>query len=39
MSLVKETTFYDEHPFDWFESYRGEERRKVDQSEFLYQFE
>jgi SAM-dependent methyltransferase len=29
MSLVKETTFYDEHPFDWFESYRGEERRKV----------
>jgi SAM-dependent methyltransferase len=29
MSLVKETTFYDEHPFDWFESYRGEDRRKV----------
>ena len=29
MSLAKEPTFYDEHPFDWFESYRGEERRKV----------
>jgi SAM-dependent methyltransferase len=29
MSLVKETTFYDEHPFDWFESYRGADRRKV----------
>lgn len=29
MSLVKQTTFYDEHPFDWVESYRGEELRKV----------
>lgn len=29
MNLVKEATFYDEHPFDWFESYRGEERRKL----------
>jgi SAM-dependent methyltransferase len=29
MSLVKEATFYDDHPFDWFEGYRGEERRKV----------
>jgi SAM-dependent methyltransferase len=29
MSLVKETTFYDDHPFDWFESYQGEDRRKV----------
>jgi SAM-dependent methyltransferase len=29
MSLVKEATFYDEHPFDWFESYLGEERRKL----------
>ena len=29
MSLVKEATFYDDHPFDWFESYQGEDRRKV----------
>ena len=29
MTLVKETTFYDDHPFDWFESYHGEDRRKV----------
>lgn len=29
MSLVKQTTFYDEHPFDWVESYSGEELRKV----------
>jgi SAM-dependent methyltransferase len=29
MSLVKEPTFYDDHPFDWFESYQGEGRRKV----------
>jgi SAM-dependent methyltransferase len=29
MSLVKESTFYDDHPFDWFESYQGEDRRKV----------
>jgi len=29
MSLVKEPTFYDDHPFDWFESYQGEDRRKV----------
>jgi SAM-dependent methyltransferase len=29
MSLVKQTTFYDDHPFDWFESYRGEDLRKV----------
>jgi SAM-dependent methyltransferase len=29
MSLVKQPTFYDDHPFDWFESYQGEDRRKV----------
>jgi SAM-dependent methyltransferase len=29
MGLVKESTFYDDHPFDWFESYQGEDRRKV----------
>jgi len=29
MNLVKESTFYDDHPFDWFESYQGEDRRKV----------
>lgn len=29
MSPVKEATFYDDHPFDWFESYQGEDRRKV----------
>lgn len=29
MNLVKEATFYDDHPFDWFESYQGEDRRKV----------
>jgi SAM-dependent methyltransferase len=29
MSRVKEKTFYDEHPFEWFESYRAEDRRKV----------
>jgi len=29
MSRVKEATFYDDHPFDWFESYQGEDRRKV----------
>jgi SAM-dependent methyltransferase len=29
MSHVKLTTFYDDHPFDWFESYSGEELRKV----------
>src|SRR5579862_7623268 len=29
MSLVKEATFYDEHPFDWVESYSGEDLRKV----------
>ena len=29
MSLTKQTTFYDEHPFDWVESYPGDERRRV----------
>ena len=29
MSLVKQATFYDQHPFDWVESYSGEELRKV----------
>jgi SAM-dependent methyltransferase len=29
MSLTKQATFYDEHPFDWVESYPGEERRRV----------
>lgn len=29
MSFVKQTTFYDDHPFDWVESYRGEDLRKV----------
>jgi SAM-dependent methyltransferase len=29
MSVGSRPTFYDEHPFDWFENYRGEERRKV----------
>ncbi len=29
MSLVKQTTFYDEHPFDWVENLQGAELRKV----------
>jgi SAM-dependent methyltransferase len=29
MSLVKQTTFYDEHPFDWVGNLRGEELRQV----------
>jgi SAM-dependent methyltransferase len=29
MSLVKQTTFYDEHPFDWVENLSGGELRKV----------
>ena len=29
MSLVKQATFYNQHPFDWVESYSGEELRKV----------
>jgi len=29
MSLVKQATFYDEHPFDWVANLQGEELRKV----------
>ena len=29
MSLVKQPTFYDEHPFDWVENLQGAELRKV----------
>lgn len=29
MSLVKQSTFYDDHPFDWVEGYHGDELRKV----------
>jgi SAM-dependent methyltransferase len=29
MSVVKQTTFYDDHPFDWVENLRGEELRQV----------
>jgi SAM-dependent methyltransferase len=29
MRFVKQKTFYDDHPFDWFESYQGEDRRRV----------
>ncbi|MFZ0821177.1 MAG: class I SAM-dependent methyltransferase, partial [Candidatus Acidiferrales bacterium] len=29
MSLVKQATFYDEHPFDWVENLQGADLRKV----------
>jgi SAM-dependent methyltransferase len=29
MSHAKQTTFYDEHPFDWVENLRGEDLREV----------
>jgi SAM-dependent methyltransferase len=35
MSLTKQATFYDEHPFDWVEAYPGEERRRVISSPLL----
>jgi len=29
MGVARQSTFYDDHPFDWFDSFPGEERRKV----------